>query len=103
MDNLDFAEIADRKPTQEFDIPQGRDVGEYHVMSVLSHTSPATYSSLRRICRPAKFPAVQSITLFFPESQGAETTRVYFIGFLGQFSEVRAFDASATICEDAEP
>lgn len=38
--------------------------------------------------RPAKFPNVTSLTLFFPASQGADTTRVYYIGFLGQFSEV---------------
>lgn len=34
IDNLDFSEIEDMKPVQEFTIPQGRDVGEYHVMYV---------------------------------------------------------------------
>ncbi|KAI0688101.1 DUF1000-domain-containing protein [Cytidiella melzeri] len=67
-DDLDFSEIAERKPTQEFDVAQGREVGEYHVM-------------------PAKFPAATSITLFFPASQGADTTRIYYIGFLGQWTE----------------
>ena len=32
LEHLDFSDIADRKPVQEFSIPQGRDVGEYHVM-----------------------------------------------------------------------
>jgi DNA replication regulator DPB11 len=39
--------------------------------------------------RPAKFPNVSVITLFFPASQGAETTRIYYVGFFGQWSEVR--------------
>ena len=34
VDHLDFSEISDRKPTQEFEVAQGRDVGEYHVMYV---------------------------------------------------------------------
>ncbi len=32
LEHLDFSEVAERKPTQEFEVPQGRDVGEYHVM-----------------------------------------------------------------------
>ncbi|OJT01767.1 PITH domain-containing protein [Trametes pubescens] len=72
IDNLDFSEIEDMKPVQEFTIPQGRDVGEYHVM-------------------PAKFPNVTSVTLFFPAAQGADTTRIYYIGFLGQWSEVSTY------------
>lgn len=50
-----------------------------------STSMPLSFSS----CRPAKFPSVSTITLFFPASQGAETTRIYYIGFLGQWSEVR--------------
>ena len=32
--NIDFDDIADRTPTQEFDVPQGREVGEYQVRQV---------------------------------------------------------------------
>lgn len=39
--------------------------------------------------RAAKFSNVTSITLFFPASQGDDTTRVYYVGFIGQYSEVR--------------
>jgi len=28
------------------------------------------------------------VTLFFPASQGADTTQVYYVGFLGTWSEV---------------
>ncbi|KAI0636256.1 DUF1000-domain-containing protein [Trametes polyzona] len=79
IDNLDFSDITDMKPVQEFTIPQGRDVGEYHVM-------------------PAKFPSVTSITLFFPAAQGADTTRIYYVGFLGQWSE-RKFEPVLTVYE----
>ncbi|KAI0750030.1 galactose-binding domain-like protein [Daedaleopsis nitida] len=84
--NMDFSDIADKKPVQEFTIPQGREVGEYHVM-------------------PAKFPNVTSITLFFPASQGADTTRIYYVGFLGQWSEastlhiLRKFEPVMTVYE----
>ncbi|THG99737.1 hypothetical protein EW026_g2661 [Hermanssonia centrifuga] len=79
VDHLDFSEIASGKPTQEFEIAQGREVGEYHVM-------------------PAKFPAVTSITLFFPASQGAENIRIYYVGFLGQWTE-RKFEPIITVYE----
>ena len=32
VDHLDFAEISERKPTQEFNVVESREVGEYHVM-----------------------------------------------------------------------
>lgn len=86
VENLDFSDIADLKPTQEFDIVQSRDVGEYHVM-------------------PAKFPNVTSITLFFPASQGADTTRVYYVGFLGQWHErknepvITVYEARANLAD----
>jgi len=70
VQHVDFSDITDLKPTQEFTVAQGREVGEYHVMT-------------------AKFPSVTSITLFFPASQGADTTRIYYVGFLGQWSERR--------------
>ncbi|KAI1784898.1 hypothetical protein LXA43DRAFT_1186179 [Ganoderma leucocontextum] len=79
MEHLDFSDLEDKKPVQEFTIPQGRDVGEYHVM-------------------PAKFPNVTSMTLFFPASQGADTTRIYYVGFLGQWSE-RKFEPVLTVYE----
>lgn len=38
--------------------------------------------------RTAKFNNVSSITLFVPASQGADTSRIYYVGFLGQWTEV---------------
>jgi hypothetical protein len=41
-DSLDFEDVVNRQATQEFDIVQGRDVGEYIVKSVyqqLTHIS----------------------------------------------------------------
>ncbi|KAI0059204.1 DUF1000-domain-containing protein [Artomyces pyxidatus] len=79
VDDLDFSDAAEREPSQEFTVAQGREIGEYAVKS-------------------AKFPNVSSITLFFPESQGAETTRIYYIGFTGQWSE-RKQDPVITVYE----
>jgi hypothetical protein len=66
--NIDFDDVADRVPNQEFNVSQGREVGEYSV-------------------KAAKFSNVSSLTLFFPSSQGAESTRIYYIGFLGFWSQ----------------
>ncbi|KIY63538.1 DUF1000-domain-containing protein [Cylindrobasidium torrendii FP15055 ss-10] len=67
-DNLDFSDVSERKPIQEFDVPESRDVGEYAV-------------------KPAKFSNVTSVTLFFPGSLGGDTTRLYYVGFLGHWTE----------------
>ncbi|KAF5392181.1 hypothetical protein D9757_001372 [Collybiopsis confluens] len=85
-DNLDFQDVADKKPTQELDIAQGRDVGEYAV-------------------KTAKFPNVSSLTLFFPSSQGAETVRIYYIGLLGTWTErksnpvITVYEAQANLAD----
>lgn len=47
---------------------QSRDVGEYQV-------------------KAAKFSNVTSITLFFPAAQGADTVNIYYVGFMGTWSE----------------
>ncbi|KAJ7457595.1 PITH domain-containing protein [Mycena galericulata] len=67
-DSFDFQDVADKTPTQEFAVAQDRAVGEYSL-------------------RTAKFSNVSSISLFIPRSQGAETTRIYYVGFLGHWTE----------------
>jgi len=67
-DSLDFDNIFDKTPAQEFSVPQSRDIGEYAV-------------------KAAKFSNLSSITLFIPASQGAENTRIYYVGFLGSWTE----------------
>ncbi|BGP31821.1 hypothetical protein JCM10296v2_003596 [Rhodotorula toruloides] len=64
---LDFDEASSLEPTQTFDVPVTRDVVEFAV-------------------RPAKFPSVRSLTLFFPSNHGEDTTRVFFVGFKGEYS-----------------
>ncbi|KAF8622587.1 hypothetical protein AX15_006931 [Amanita polypyramis BW_CC] len=66
--NLDFNDVADRIPTQELSIVQTREVGEYAI-------------------KIAKFNSISSISLYFPSSQGADTLRIYYLGFLGYWSE----------------
>ena len=78
-DTLDFEDIGDKTAVQELDIAQGREVGEY-------------------IVKTAKFANVSSITLFFPASQGADTVQIYYLGFLGQWTE-RKKDPVITVYE----
>jgi hypothetical protein len=84
--NIDFDDIAERTPTQEFDVPQGREVGEYQVR-YLPQCSLRELS-FTEFSRAAKFTNISSLTVFFPASQGADETRIYYLGFLGQWSEV---------------
>ncbi|GJJ08670.1 hypothetical protein Clacol_002889 [Clathrus columnatus] len=66
-DHLDFVDVANIQPVQEFSIVQSREIGDYAV-NWLNFTQ-----------RPAKFSNISSITLFFPSSQGADTTRLYYL------------------------
>lgn len=68
-DNLDFDDIARRTAAQEFEVPQSREIGEYQL-------------------RPTRFTNCRSITVFIPASQGADTTRLYYLGFTGSFTKV---------------
>ncbi|KAN0065845.1 hypothetical protein ACQY0O_000975 [Thecaphora frezii] len=45
---------------------------------------PVTREVVEIPLKPAKFPDVTSVTLFVPASQGADTTRIYFVGFKGE-------------------
>ncbi|KAK7047999.1 PITH domain-containing protein [Favolaschia claudopus] len=78
-ESLDFQDIADKASTQEFIVAQGREVGEYAL-------------------RTAKFSNVSSISMFFPQSQGADTTQIYYLGFLGTWTE-RKMSAPITVYE----
>lgn len=77
--SMDFNDVSDKVPVQEFDIPQDRNVAEYAV-------------------KTAKFNNVSSLTLFFPASQGADTTRIYYVGLLGHWTE-RKTDPVITVYE----
>ncbi|KDQ13483.1 hypothetical protein BOTBODRAFT_33501 [Botryobasidium botryosum FD-172 SS1] len=68
LDILDFDDAESKQPAQEFDIVQSREVGEYAVNS--------------------KFSRAQTLTLFIPSAQGADTARIYFIGILGEFTQL---------------
>ena len=43
------------------------------------------------VTRAAKFSNLSSITIFIPASQGAENTRIYYVGFLGSWTEVSQY------------
>ncbi|THH28229.1 hypothetical protein EUX98_g5948 [Antrodiella citrinella] len=99
VEHLDFSDIAERKPTQEFNVVQSRDLGEYHVMLVFPSIWPRVVLSFGN--RPAKFPNVTSITLFFSASQGADTTKIFYVGFLGSWTERK--DAPVVAVYEVKP
>ncbi|KAF8518475.1 galactose-binding domain-like protein [Gautieria morchelliformis] len=80
-DTLDFNDVADRKATHEFAIVQSREIGDYAV-------------------KPARFSNLSSVTLFFSASQGAETIQIYYLGFLGSFSQRK--EAPSVIIYEAQ-
>lgn len=59
-ENLDFSDVVGRKPTQEFNVVQGREVGEYHVMYGLCF--PVEKRTLRTWFFPS-YPGQQSSPL----------------------------------------
>jgi len=67
---LDFEDALTAVPTQEFEVAQSRDMVEYSV-------------------RPARFSSIRNLTIFFPSNHGDEVTRIYFIGFYGEFSALK--------------
>jgi len=69
-ESLDFSDISDRQASQEIAVPQTRDIGEH-------------------VVKASKFSNVSSLTLFFPASQGANTLRISYIGFRGNWTELK--------------
>ncbi|KAF4613632.1 hypothetical protein D9613_007669 [Agrocybe pediades] len=53
----------------------------------------------------AKFSNISSVTLFIPASQGADTTRLYYLGFLGTWTEhkhqpiITVYEAQANLAD----
>lgn len=87
---MDFDDVSDKNPAQEFEVAIGREVGEYAVRHVfLCLLVDFELVLIASTDRATKFTNVTSVTLFIPSSQGADSTRVYYIGFLGHWTQVR--------------
>ncbi|KAH7030417.1 galactose-binding domain-like protein [Linnemannia elongata] len=71
-DDLDFDNAESTVPTQEWDLVED------------THGQVAEYST-----RVAKFASIRSLTLFFSENFGGDTTKISFIGLKGEFSELK--------------
>ncbi|KAI8992372.1 galactose-binding domain-like protein [Pilobolus umbonatus] len=70
-DDVDFDAADTYTPVQEFDLVQSsNDVIEYGV-------------------RVSKFSNVRNISLFFPENFGEDTSIIRFVGFKGEWSEMK--------------
>eukprot|EP00123_Amoebidium_parasiticum_P011060 comp20489_c0_seq2/m.26152 comp20489_c0_seq2/g.26152 ORF comp20489_c0_seq2/g.26152 comp20489_c0_seq2/m.26152 type:complete len:114 (-) comp20489_c0_seq2:250-591(-) len=79
-DDIDFDNVEDCTPLQEFDL----------------HTDPT--GKLEYPTRVSKFQNLHSITLFFSASNGGDTTKVYYVGLAGEFFQVKR-DTIITVYE----
>lgn len=64
QDNIDFSDIADKHPDQEFHIPESRDVGEYAVKYVI-----------RMTVHPSRFGFGFDMSFLISELQNSPTSR----------------------------
>ena len=71
VDHLDFDDVEERTPVQSWDL----------------HADPT--GALEYNTRISQFQGVHSLTLFFPNNYGSDTTRIHFIGLKGEFKQVR--------------
>ncbi|CAH7688072.1 PITH domain-containing protein [Phakopsora pachyrhizi] len=67
--NLDFDSIESIKPTQTLEIPETNELIEFPV-------------------RVAKFSSVTKLSIFFDGQQSSQKTKVYFLGFKGEFTQI---------------
>ncbi|CAO3671023.1 unnamed protein product [Umbelopsis vinacea] len=90
-DGIDFDDVNDLQPVQEYDLVRGSD-------DVVEYTTRST-----------KFSNVRNITLFFPENYGEDTTILRFLGFKGEWSEIKRdpvitiYEASANPADHKNP
>ena len=68
-DDLDFSTAGDLPPTQTLTVSQTNDIQELPV-------------------KRAKFGNVYSLTLFVEDNFGHDVTRIYWLGFKGEFTEL---------------
>ena len=68
-DDLDFSAASDLNPTQSFELSQTSDIQEYTVKRTL-------------------FGNTYSLTLFIEDNYGDDVTRIYWIGFKGEFTNL---------------
>eukprot|EP00127_Corallochytrium_limacisporum_P007484 Clim_evm6s253 gene=Clim_evmTU6s253 len=80
-DDIDFGVAQDLQPLQSWDlVNQGTDVLEYETSIT-------------------KFKNVHSLTFYFPDNNGAETTKLRFIGLKGIFHKVTRDTIITTVYE----
>ncbi|KAG0180230.1 hypothetical protein DFQ29_001007 [Apophysomyces sp. BC1021] len=90
-DDVDFDVVESYSPIQTWDLVQGSDeVIEYGT-------------------RVAKYTNVRNITLFFPENFGEDTSIIRFLGFKGEWTEIKkdpiitVYEASANPADHKTP
>ncbi|KAJ1950267.1 hypothetical protein IWQ62_006597 [Dispira parvispora] len=84
-DDLDFSNVDDCPCTQEWALVGDANRGE-----------PVEYHT-----RIAKFNNVRSLTLYFPDNFGDDVTRLHYIGFTGEWTELH--DAPLVTVYELQP
>ncbi|EEF45809.1 expressed protein, putative [Ricinus communis] len=83
-DSIDFSDAQSMQPVQEWDLVE-------NLQGVLEYQT-----------RFAKFQSVSSITLHFPDSFGGDTSRIHYIGFKGEATQLKR-DVVSTIVYELRP
>jgi len=68
-DDIDFSNVSDISPVQEWDLVEAGEI-EYPT-------------------KIAKFNNVTDLTIYISDNYGANTTKIYYIGFKGDFTPVK--------------
>eukprot|EP00128_Syssomonas_multiformis_P001368 Colp12_sorted_trinity150504_noHs@3663 len=79
-EDVDFDNCEQLTPVQDWDLQYDRD------------------GSLEYATRISKFQNVHSLTLYFPENNGGDTTKIQYIGFKGDFRPMKR-DTIVTVYE----
>jgi hypothetical protein len=85
---MHFNDVSDKAPIQEFDVPLDRNVAEYALIYFMLYARKLTLDSYT--------PGQQSLATFLRQlsssaSQGVDTTRIYYVGLFGHWTEVYLF------------
>jgi len=80
-DDIDFSNVKDLKPVQDFDLHED------------------FKGELEYPTKIAKFSNVTSLTLYFPENYGADTTKIYYVGLKGDYAPLPKREAIITSYE----
>jgi len=104
VENLDFAD-AEAAVQQAAGSSRGARGGSGGVGALVPAQQLESIAITREVVeyplRPAKFSNVRTLTVFVARSQGEDTTKIYFLGFKGEWSDVKREGPANIVYETA--